>query len=142
MNLQRLAFAPIALVLVSCATPVPKTETAATVIAKIEHSKLRQLKGMSSSQVADSIRGQYGPNADAVAGSLSTLFTSTRLGELLGMTQTITIFAYTLRTNDGREATVLDEYPGFQVGDCLKVFALEQPGTNPRIAYGTGCLPR
>jgi hypothetical protein len=133
-----LALASLA-ALAGCATAPPRTETPARVIQKIEHSKLVQLKGMSSSQMSGALQGQFGAQSPAVAGALGILFTKTKLGEMLGVTQSLTVYALTLRTNDSQELTVLSDYPGFGVGDCVKVFSLEIGRPDPAIAYGGGC---
>ena len=135
----RLLISTFSVALAGCATAPPRTETPARVIQKIEHSKLVQMKGMSSSQMAGSIQGIYGANAPAMAGIFEALFTQTKLGEMLGMTQSVTVYAYTLRTTDGVELTVLNDYPGFTVGACVKVFDIERKRLSPPIAYGGGC---
>lgn len=50
----------------------------------------------------------------------------------------ISIYEYTVRTNDGRTVSVPSEYPAFEVGQCVTLFTSPRP-TYPRIANGSGC---
>lgn len=48
------------------------------------------------------------------------------------------IYEYVVKVAPTESVSVLSEYPGFNVGDCVKVF-LSQRASYPRIAHGAGC---
>jgi hypothetical protein len=60
------------------------------------------------------------------------------LADALQKRTNIEVYEYVVRTNEGNEVSILSEYTGFSVGDCVKLFQSAQP-TYPRIAPGGGC---
>jgi hypothetical protein len=48
------------------------------------------------------------------------------------------IYEYVVKVAPEASISVLSEYPGFNVGDCVKVF-LSQRASYPRIAHSHGC---
>jgi hypothetical protein len=48
------------------------------------------------------------------------------------------VYEYVVKVTPTESVSVFSEYPGFNVGDCVKVF-LSQRASYPRIAHGSGC---
>lgn len=48
------------------------------------------------------------------------------------------VYEHVVKLSPSETVSVLSEYPGFNVGDCVKVF-LSQRASYPRIAQGSGC---
>lgn len=54
------------------------------------------------------------------------------------MTSTVTVYAYVVRTDDGRDVTVLSEYPSFDEGRCVMLFESSKPDY-PKIGGRATC---
>jgi hypothetical protein len=53
-------------------------------------------------------------------------------------TSRMNVYEHVVKLSPTETVSVFSEYPGFNVGDCVKVF-LSQRASYPRIAQGSGC---
>ena len=50
----------------------------------------------------------------------------------------VSIYEYTVADQNKQQTKVTSEFPGFEIGQCLKLFTSNQFGY-PRLAYGGAC---
>lgn len=53
-------------------------------------------------------------------------------------TSRMNVYEHVVKVSPTETVSVLSEYPGFNVGDCVKIFLSQRP-SYPRIAQGSGC---
>jgi hypothetical protein len=80
------------------------------------------------------------PSADALVGTIGIVGVAIADGLFQKKTQ-IAIYAYRIRTADGRQIVVASESFSNEVGDCVKVFESARP-TYPRFVSAMGCESR
>lgn len=70
------------------------------------------------------------------------VITAALLQNLMGLSDKpdsqIPVYAYGIGAEHGERLVVYSEYPGFAVGECVKVFLSSRPDY-PRMAYGGNC---
>ncbi len=60
------------------------------------------------------------------------------LGDALEKKTSVPVHVYRIRTEDGREVSVLSDYSLSEVGECVKLLESNQP-TYPRFVSYSGC---
>lgn len=88
--------------------------------------------GMRTQAAADS----YNPAPAFVAGM--GVVGAQLLGDALEKKTSVPVHVYRIRTEDGREVSVLSDYSLSEVGECVKLLESNQP-TYPRFVSNSGC---